>query len=186
MPDARPAPPSTATARIGVIADNHGYLDPLVLELLAGVAHILHAGDVVDPGILTALEAIAPLTAVAGNMDPPELVARLPREVAGEACAVRFALGHKHRRLMKRLAEGRVEGLVAGALPELVVCGHDHMPAAAWVEGTLFLDPGSASAPHEEDDGPTVAIVSVSPAGLAVTFLPLARRELEAGSSPPG
>ena len=62
-------------------------------------------------------------------------------------------------------------------MPDLVVYGHDHIPAAAWVDGTLFLNPGSASAPHEEDDGPTVAIVSVKPAGLAVCFIPLERRE---------
>ena len=36
-------------ARIGVISDNHGYLDPAVLEIFAGVTHIIHAGDVMDP-----------------------------------------------------------------------------------------------------------------------------------------
>jgi putative phosphoesterase len=186
VPDDEAGAPTPAGTRLGVIADNHGYLDPRVLELFAGVARILHAGDVIDPTILAALEVVAPLTAVAGNMDPPELAARLPREVAGQACGVRFAPVHKYKRLTKRLAEGRIDGRAAGVVPELVVYGHDHMPAAAWVEGTLFLDPGSASAPHEEDDGPTVAIVSVSPVGLAITFLPLASRALEAGSSPPG
>jgi len=105
--------------------------------------------------------------------------------VAGTAYGVRFALGHKYKRLTKRLAAGTIEGLAAGALPDLVVYGHDHMPAAAWVEGTLFLNPGSASAPHDEDDGPTVAIVEVTPAGLAVSFLPLERRDVEAGTESP-
>ena len=59
-----------------------------------------------------------------------------------------------------------------------MVYGHDHVAAAAWVDGTLYLNPGSASAPHEEDDDPTVAIVEVKPAGLAVTFVPLARTSL--------
>ena len=164
-------------ARIGVISDNHGYLDPAVLEQFAGVVHIIHAGDVVDPRILAALETVAPVTAVAGNLDTGDLCERLPREVAGEVAGVRFAVGHKRKRLLKRLADGRLSG-VAGEPPDLIVYGHDHIPAAAWVDGTLFLNPGSASAPHEEDDGPTVAIVEVTPSGLAVTFLPLERRDL--------
>ena len=162
---------------IGVISDNHGYLDLAVLEHIAGVVHNIHAGDIIDPEILAALETVAPVTAVAGNMDSGGPLAGLPREMAGEIAGVRFALGHKRKRLLKRLAEGKVEGDLEGATPDLVVYGHDHIPAAAWVEGTLFLNPGSASAPHEEDDWPTVAIVSVKPAGLAVCFIPLERRE---------
>jgi len=50
-----------------------------------------------------------------------------------------------------------------------------------WVDGVLFLNPGSASAPHEEDDDPTIAIVESSPAGLGVRFVPLARRVLHEG-----
>jgi uncharacterized protein len=163
--------------RIGVIADNHGYLDPAVLEIFAGVTHIIHAGDIVDPEILARLGAVAPVTAVSGNMDSGDLAA-LPREVAGEVGGVRFVVAHKRKRLLKDLAAGKIEGLGKGA-PDLVVYGHDHVPAAAWVEGTLYLDPGSASAPHEEDDGPTVAIVEVKPAGLAVYFVPLEHRDVE-------
>ncbi len=59
--------------RIGVVSDTHGYLDPAVLEVFAGVDHIIHAGDVMDAGILEALRAVAPLTAVHGNLDDGEL-----------------------------------------------------------------------------------------------------------------
>ena len=169
-----------AVTRIGVISDNHGYLDPAVLEHFAGVVHIIHAGDIVDPEILASLETVAPVTAVAGNMDTGDLGASLPRDVAGEVAGVRFVVGHKRKRLLKRLSDGRLDGDQESVTPDLVVYGHDHIPAAAWVEGTLFLNPGSASAPHEEDDGPTVAIVSVKPAGLAVCFIPLKRRDAEA------
>jgi predicted phosphodiesterase len=51
-----------------VISDTHGYLDPVVLERFAGVAHIIHAGDIVDPEIVAALEGVAPVTAVADNL----------------------------------------------------------------------------------------------------------------------
>ncbi len=170
--------------RIGVISDNHGYLDPAVLEIFAGVDHIIHAGDVMDPVILERLATIAPVTAVAGNMDSGEPTSALPREVVGEVAGVRFLVGHKRKRLLRDLAAGAIAGLGAGEAPDLVIYGHDHVPAAAWVEGTLYLDPGSASAPHEEDDGPTVAIVEVTRAGLSVSFIPLQRRDHEARQRP--
>jgi hypothetical protein len=162
--------------RIGVVSDTHGYLAPQVLEHFAGVTHIIHAGDIVDPAILESLEALAPLTAVAGNIDDGELAKRLPREVVGEVGGVRFVVGHKRKRLMKRLAAGRIKSGPDGASPDLVVFGHEHAPSAFWVEGTLYLNPGTASSPEEEDDEPTIAIVETVPAGLAVRFIPLPRR----------
>ena len=81
------------------------------------------------------------------------------------------------KRLLKKLAAGRIDGLPAGRQPDLVVFGHDHLPAAEWVDGTLYLNPGTAASPHEEDDDPTIAIVSVEPTGLSVTFVPLVRSE---------
>lgn len=167
-------------ARIGVVSDNHGYLDPGVLKIFAGVDHIIHAGDVMDPAILEQLATVAPVTAVAGNMDSGRPTSDLPREVVGEVAGVRFLVGHKRKRLLRDLAAGAITGLSTGEAPDLVVYGHDHVPVAAWVEGTLYLDPGSASAPREEDDEPTVAIVEVRPTGLAVTFIPVARSSLRA------
>jgi putative phosphoesterase len=161
--------------RIGVVSDTHGYLDPKVLEAFAGVDHIIHAGDVMDAATIDALAAVAPVTAVAGNMDDGKL-GKLPREVAGEIGGVRFIVGHKRKRLLKRLSNGKIEGIGKHDLPELVICGHDHLPAVEWVDGTLYLDPGSASAPHYEDDDPTVAIVESGDAGLDVRFIRIPRR----------
>ncbi len=173
---APPPVPPESPVRIGVISDTHGYMDPVVLEIFAGVIHIIHAGDIVDPGILEALESVAPVTAVSGNIDGPELVERLPREVAGEIGGVRFVVGHKRRRLMKRLAAGKIV-LDPPGRPDVVIFGHEHVPSAMWIDGTLMLNPGTASSPEEEDDGPTVAILDLAPTGLAVRFVPLARRQ---------
>jgi len=162
--------------RIGVISDTHGYLDPQVLVEFAGVTHIIHAGDVMDGAILEQLAAIAPVTAVAGNMDDGKL-GKLPREVAGHVGEITFVVGHKRKRLLKRLTLGKIDGVGKRDAPDLVVCGHDHLPAVEWVDGTLFLNPGSASAPHYEDDDPTIAIVEPGPAGLGVRFVRLARRQ---------
>ena len=169
--------PMTATpVRIGVISDTHGFLDPAVLDVFAGVALIIHAGDIVDPDILTVLESVAPVVAVAGNVEHGELAERLPREAAGEVGGIRYAVGHKRKRLLKRLASGDLAGGSGG--PNLVIFGHEHVPGIVWVDRTLFLNPGTASSPDEEDDDPTVAIVEASATGLAVRFVPLARHDL--------
>jgi putative phosphoesterase len=169
---------SASLVRIGVISDTHGALDPTVLDVFAGVVQIIHAGDIVDPDILTMLESVAPVVAVAGNVEPPELAERLPREAAGVVAGVRYVVGHKKKRLFKRLAAGDLGGGAAGGHPDLVVFGHDHVPSVAWVDGTLYLNPGSASAPDEEDDGPTVAVVEAGPTGLTVRFVPLVRHDM--------
>lgn len=170
--DGRFAP---ARVRIGVLSDTHGRLDPVVLELFAGVDHIIHAGDVLHAEILEKLAELAPVTAVAGNLDHGAL-AKLPKEMTGEVGGVRFVVSHKPKRLLKRLAAGKVTVGEEGAPPDLVVWGHLHTPTAEWVEGTLLLNPGTASSPDEEDDGPTVAIVEKMSTGLAVQFLPLERQ----------
>ena len=164
----------TDFTRIGVISDTHGYLDPQVLVAFAGVQHIIHAGDIMDPATLEALEAIAPVTAVAGNMDAGKL-GKLPREMCLEVGGIRLVVAHKRKRLPTRMALGKVDCLGAGEAPDLIIFGHDHLPAVEWVEGVLHLNPGSASAPHEEDDDPTIVIVSRGAAGLEVRFIPLKR-----------
>jgi uncharacterized protein len=171
---------SSGSVRIGVVSDTHGYLDPQVLDAFAGVDHIIHAGDVMDAKVLEALATVAPVTAVAGNMDDGKL-GKLPREVAGTVGGVHFIVGHKRKRLLKRLSQGKIEGIGKHDLPELVVCGHDHLPAVEWVDGTLHLNPGSASAPHYEDDDPTVAIVESGRAGLDVSFVRIPRRAEDEG-----
>ena len=100
---------SSKSVRIGVVSDTHGYLDPQVLAEFAGVDHIIHAGDIMDAATLEALSAVAPVTAVAGNMDDGKL-GKLPREVAGKVGGVRFIVGHKRKRLLKRLALGKIDG----------------------------------------------------------------------------
>ena len=54
---------------IGVISDTHGLLRPEALEALAGVEHIIHAGDIGSPDIIPRLAEIAPVTAIRGNVD---------------------------------------------------------------------------------------------------------------------
>ena len=56
-------------ARLGVVANTYGVLPSEVAAHLAGVDLILHAGDVGEVSVITRLEAIAPVIAVAGDFD---------------------------------------------------------------------------------------------------------------------
>ena len=77
---------------IGVISDTHGLLRPEAMDDLRGSDHILHAGDVGAPGILKELAAIAPVTAVRGNIDREAWAKRLPKTEVFEVGGIWIAV----------------------------------------------------------------------------------------------
>src|SRR5688500_20219601 len=80
--------------KIGIISDTHGLLRPQVFEAFEGVDHSLHAGDVVEPDILVELAAIAPVTAVWGNVDGMKIRAQVPEVARLELGGVRIVVIH--------------------------------------------------------------------------------------------
>jgi putative phosphoesterase len=121
--------------RIGVISDTHGLLRPEALTALAGVDHILHAGDVGDFAILEALREIAPVTAISGNIDRSGPCAALPAIEFVELGGVTFHLLHDLHQL-------NLDPSAAGIA--VVVSGHSHQPVIEWRKDVLYLNPGSA------------------------------------------
>lgn len=121
--------------RIGVIADTHGLLRPEAEERLAGVDHIIHAGDIGSPEIVPRLRAIAPTTAITGNVDRQAWAKVFPdRERLMLAGRSIFVL-HDRRELELDPAEQRIS---------IVISGHSHRPAVEAIEEVLFVNPGSA------------------------------------------
>ena len=159
---------------IGLIADTHGVLAPAIPRLFAGVNHIIHAGDVGKRAVLRKLEKVAPLTAISGNADTGRLAASLPAIARGEVDGLRFLVVHKPKAVRRHLPAAQRDGV------RLIVSGHLHEPEFWWEDGILHVNPGSATAPDEGDPEPTVAIVSLLPEGLAVSFLPVPRVALPA------
>lgn len=122
-------------ALVGIISDTHGLLRPQALRALHGVDHILHAGDVGDPGILRELEKLAPTTAVRGNTDRGSWASDLPWTQVVEIEEIVIYLIHD-------LAELDLDP--GGAGFHLVVSGHTHEPAIRRARGVLYVNPGSA------------------------------------------
>jgi uncharacterized protein len=120
---------------IGVISDTHHLLRPEAVEVLRGVAHILHAGDVGDPAILDALRRIAPVTAIRGNIDERGPCLHLPET------EVITLEGHTFYMLHDRHALD-LDPAAAGF--SAVISGHSHQPLIEWRHGVLYMNPGSA------------------------------------------
>jgi uncharacterized protein len=120
--------------RIGLISDTHGLLRPEVTRALAGVEHIIHAGDVGDPNILTTLEAIAPVTAVRGNVDFTTQFSNLPINNTLEIGHISIYVTH--------IIESLDIDPKAGGF-QAVIFGHSHRPEVKEKNGVFYINPGS-------------------------------------------
>lgn len=120
---------------ICVISDTHGLLRPEALDALRGAEHILHPGDVGDISILERLRAIAPVTAIRGNIDTSGPTAQLPATHAIELNGHLIYLLHS-------IADLDLKPEAAGI--SVVIFGHSHKPSIHIHKGVLYLNPGSA------------------------------------------
>jgi uncharacterized protein len=109
------------------------------LRRLEDAELILHAGDVVAAAVLEELERLAPVEAVAGNMEEPALLAELPERRVVEVDGARIGMVH-----VPGPAVGRGERLLA-AFPgcHAVIYGHTHLPDVSRVGEVWLLNPGS-------------------------------------------
>ena len=149
--------------RVGVLSDTHGLLRPEAVAALRGVDHLIHAGDVGDPGILDALRALAPLTAIRGNIDRSGPCAALPATEAVELDGRLFYILHA-------LPDLDLSPKAAGVA--VVIYGHSHKPALDRKDGVLYLNPGSAG-PRRFSLPLTVARVTLHDRTVEAELIPL-------------
>ena len=121
--------------RIGIISDTHGLLRPEAVEALIGVDHIIHAGDIGRPEVIEGLRALAPTTAVRGNVDRGEWADAHPQTEV-------VTLGGRSFYVLHNLDELDLDPVAAGI--DVVVSGHSHRPKIETVDSVLYLNPGSA------------------------------------------
>ncbi len=149
-------------ARLALIADTHlprgdRPLPEACLEALRAADLIVHAGDFSRPSVLEDLRALAPVAAVHGNVDSPELRRDLPEQLSLDLGGIVLGVIHD-----AGPAKGRLERLRA-RFPDAdaVVFGHSHMPLHEKVGGFQIFNPGSPTerrrAPHRSMGEATVA-----------------------------
>ena len=145
--------------RLGVISDTHGLLRPEVFDVFQQVDHILHGGDVGTRQILLELEAIAPVTAVYGNADPPDIRSRLPQVATIELDGFEIVVTHGDQ------FGHPTPAALHEAFPqaEIIVYGHTHKPLLELVDRTVtVMNPGGAGHPRF-DLRPSVGIMELEP-----------------------
>jgi putative phosphoesterase len=157
---------TTKAFRVGIISDTHGLLRPEAERALAGVDHIIHGGDIGQPGIITALRRIAPVTAIRGNVDNGDWTSGYPdTELVRLAGRTIFVL-HDLKTL-------RINPLERGI--DVIISGHSHVPKVDTVNNVLYVNPGSAG-PRRFKLPITLATLDVTPDGLRPVIHELAAR----------
>jgi uncharacterized protein len=120
---------------VGVISDTHGLLRPEALEALRGAQHIIHAGDIGAPEIVPALQNIAPVTAIRGNVDCEPWTMRFRETEVAELDGILLYVIHDVNALD---LNPRAAGFAA------VISGHSHQPKQEFKDGVFYFNPGSA------------------------------------------
>ena len=120
---------------LGLISDTHGWLRDNALRAMQNSGLIIHAGDVGDRKVLEALENLAPVIAVRGNVDTEEWATKLPPTAVVKAGAVRIYVLHDVKRL-------NLNSIPSGV--SIIVSGHSHKPGQATRDSIRYINPGSA------------------------------------------
>ncbi len=140
--------------KLAVVSDTHlprfgSRLPPALRRgiLDEGVELIVHLGDFTAPFVPALLEELAPLAAVAGNNDPPEIVRRYGRRRVLEIAGVRVGMVHGDEGRGARTVDRAVNAFggadaAAGEL-DAVLFGHSHVPLLERRGRLLLLNPGS-------------------------------------------
>ncbi|RSN66931.1 metallophosphoesterase family protein [Actinomadura sp. WAC 06369] len=154
--------------RAVVVSDTHAprywkSCPPRVAEHLRGADVILHAGDVCIAPVLDELAQYAPVHAVLGNNDRPDVAAwgapeRLELDLGGLAVAMVHDSGQKRGRT------ARMRRWFPGA--DLVVFGHSHIPLDETGDGVRIFNPGSPTDRRRQPHG-TLGILDIRDGRLA-------------------
>jgi putative phosphoesterase len=141
--------------RIAVLSDTHSprywkRCPEPVAAALDGVDAILHAGDVCRAETLDELSGYAPVHAVLGNNDGPDVRAwGAPETLELELAGLPIAMIHDSGPRTGRGA--RLRRMFPGA--ELVVFGHSHIPWDEAHDGQRTFNPGSPTDRRRQPHG---------------------------------
>jgi len=134
---------------VGLISDTHipvraREIPKKVLEVFEKTDFIVHAGDLVSMSVIDKLEQLAPVLAVYGNMDGPEIRGKLPRINSANILNWKIGVMHDPGALFgtKKMREIAKQNDF-----NALVYGHTHNPKIKWEGNTLFINPGSPTNP---------------------------------------
>jgi uncharacterized protein len=161
--------------RVVVLSDTHAprrwrACPPRVAEQLRGTDLILHAGDVCTALVLQELTEYAPVVAVLGNNDAPDVAEWGAAETAElDLDGLSVAMVHDTGPAVGRLTRMRRRFPRA----DLVVFGHSHIPLDESAYGLRIFNPGSPTDRRRQPQG-TLGVLSIEDRRLVeATIVPV-------------
>ncbi|MEE2665352.1 MAG: metallophosphoesterase family protein [Myxococcota bacterium] len=138
--------------RIGLLSDTHlSNRRPALWDEVAaafrGLDLILHAGDIVAPGVLDWLSQFAPVKAARGNNDMGWSDPRMADVQWLDLEGWRLAMVHDTEP-EDRPIDVIVERELAGDKPEILFTGHTHLERIEHRDGVVQINSGSPTQPH--------------------------------------
>jgi putative phosphoesterase len=155
-------PPSRT---VGLISDTHvpsraRQIPKEVFAIFNRVDYVVHAGDLVTLSVIDELEQVAPVLAVYGNMDGPDVREKLQKLDSFRIFDWKIGVTHDPGTLF---GTGKMRGIAAKHAFNVLVYGHSHSSSIRWEGGMLFINPGSPTNPVPPFIGkPTVALLKIT------------------------
>ncbi len=150
---------------VGLISDTHvpiraRSIPKGVFCIFENVDYIIHAGDLVELAVLDELEELAPVLAVHGNMDGPEVSGALPKLNQLKISDWKIGVMHDPR---TGYGMGKMREIAKQHDFNVFVYGHTHNPSIKWDAKTLYINPGSPTNPEPSFfTKPSVALLKIT------------------------
>jgi putative phosphoesterase len=128
-----------------------------VARYVRGADLILHAGDVCTAAVLDELSGYAPVRAVRGNNDGPDVIAwGAPETLELDLAGLAVAMVHDSGPAAGRCARLRRRFPAA----QLVIFGHSHIPLDQVCGGIRIFNPGSPTDRRRQPTG-TIGLLNI-------------------------
>ncbi len=149
---------------IGLISDTHvpsraKCVPKSVFQIFENVDYIIHSGDLVELAVIDELEQLAPVLAVHGNMDGPEVSGALPKLNSLKIFDWKIGVMHDPGVLF---GMNRMRNMAKEKGFTVFVYGHTHSAHIKWEGKTLYINPGSPTDPASFLNKPSVALLKVT------------------------
>lgn len=154
-----------ASKTVGLISDTHvparaRCIPKKVFKIFENVDYIVHAGDLVKLAVIDELEQLAPVLAVYGNMDGPQVRGALPKLNSLRIYDWKIGVMHDPNTLFGR---GKLREIANKNGFNVFVYGHTHNANVKWEGTKLFINPGSPTNPMSSFiNKPTVALLKIT------------------------
>lgn len=136
---------------IAILSDTHlreGRSLPIyVWEQLNKVDLIIHAGDLINMGLIEELARVAPVRAVCGNCDGWDV--SLPERDIVECESLKIGIIHGNSGRGKSTPDRALNAFEDSPV-NIIIFGHSHVPFIEWRNGILLFNPGSPTDKRRE------------------------------------